>query len=588
MNFAEAMEYIDELNSVGISLGLERVKSVLEKLENPQDSLRCIHIAGTNGKGSVGAFLSSVLQKSGKRVGHYQSPTLFEYRDRIMLNGVAISEKDVAELLTTIRAIDKDILKNGTLTSFEAETVMAFLYFKKKNCDYVILEVGMGGRQDATNVISNPILSIITPISMDHTSILGNSLTAIAEEKAGILKKGCPAVIGIQTDEAMKVLLEACRKLDITPVTEQSELLKREGWSLEGQKFTYGKWNHMRISLIGEYQPENAGLALEALEVLQERDSEITDDMVLAGMQAAIWPGRCEVLWHEPTVIVDGAHNPAGAEKLAETMKYFPGKKIRIAMGVYRDKDYRTMLKTLASFSESICCFSPIGARGLEADKLASEAKAFFPEVATADSSEQALRYLKDISDKEDVILCCGSLSIVKGISEAVTDVFGGRNVEKWNRILHHPVFIETLAAIREQEKDRVFCHHDLNHLLDVARISWIAVLEQNLGLSKDAVYGAALLHDLGRWKQYTSQKPHHIAGAELAQRILPDAGYTEEEIANITEAILYHGEVSTEHPKKLALLLYQADKLSRNCFLCEAQPQCKWPVTQQNNDLRY
>lgn len=587
MNYAEAMDYIEELNKKGISPGLERVQSILGMLGNPQDALRCIHIAGTNGKGSVSAFLVSALQKSGRKVGHYQSPTLFDYRDRIQVNGEAIPEEAVASLLSRIREADSNAenVYAGSLTSFEAETIMAFLHFRNEGCEYVVLETGMGGRLDATNVITQPIVTVITAISMDHTGMLGNTLEEIAAEKAGIIKDGCPVVIGVQQPEALNVLLQHGSKHHAKIIRVMPEDIIKEKWNLDGQLISYGKWQHLRISLLGDYQPENAAVALETLALLQQKDVAVSDDMIAAGMQAAVWPGRFEVLHRNPTIIVDGAHNPAGAEKLARTLDYFTGHTIRIAMGVFRDKDYKGILRHLSGYSNTICCFAPEGRRGLEAEALADAAGAYFENVMTADSPKDAIQKLAARTMQEDIILCCGSLSIVKDVTEAVSELYGNGNAARWNRILHHPLFRQNMAELEQAERDREFCRHDLSHLLDVARIAWILALEQGLSIEKDLIYGAALLHDLGRNRQYRDNVAHSDASAELAAVILPETGYRQDEIKQILEAIRYHGEL-TEATGIAAGLLYEADKRSRNCFACAVADRCKWPKTQQNQNL--
>ena len=427
MNYEESLQYINQLNSRGISLGLERITALLEFLGNPQDTLRCIHVAGTNGKGSVCAFLDSVLQKAGLTVGRYISPTLYDYRERMQINGQWIAEDDLASVLTAVRAAcDRMAEQNMELpTVFEVETAAAFLYFQQKQCDYVLLEVGMGGRLDSTNVIKKPALSVIASISLDHTAMLGDSLAAIAEEKGGIIKSGCPVVIGPQRQEAMDVLLKCCERCSVTPALTDANGVQRKEWSIEGQIFSYKNWPNTHISLLGDYQCSNAAIALEALQILQKEQPVLSPEVILEGLKEAKWPGRFEVIHKKPLVIVDGAHNPAGAEALAETLQHFADRQIILLMAVFKDKQYTEIARLMSRCSDQICCFPTKEARGLDAAMLAEAVKPFYKHVRVADSAEDAIgQAFEQISgnDKENdaIVVSFGTLSMIDDVHSAV------------------------------------------------------------------------------------------------------------------------------------------------------------------------
>ncbi len=423
MNYEEALQYINQLNSKGIALGLERMEALLERLDNPQKGQRFIHVAGTNGKGSVCAFLDSALREAGLRVGRYISPTLYDYRERIQINGQYISKQAVASLLTKIQQACVQMERQGldTPTVFEVETALAFLYFAQQRCDYVLLEVGMGGRLDSTNVITQPVLSVITPISLDHTRMLGDHLAAIAAEKGGILKPYCPAVIGPQQPEAQAVLAERCQQCGITPLLVDGSQIQKQHWDWQGQRFSYGRWPQLTIGLLGDYQQINAAIAIEALQLLQKKESALTDGAIQAGLVKTRWPGRFEIIGQAPLFVVDGAHNPAGAQALAQTLQaHFAGKRIWLLLGVFRDKDYSQIGAILSGCSQTVFCFQPQHERGLEAELLAAAVAPYFQQVQVAESAEQAAQQVLQRADREDVIVSCGSLSTIHAVQQAV------------------------------------------------------------------------------------------------------------------------------------------------------------------------
>lgn len=423
MNYEEALQYINQLNSKGIALGLERIEALLDRLGNPQKGQRFVHVAGTNGKGSVCAFLDSALREAGLRVGRYISPTLYDYRERIQIDGQYISKQAVASLLTTIQQACVQMERQGLEppTVFEVETALAFLYFAEQHCDYVLLEVGMGGRLDSTNVITQPVLSVITPISLDHTRMLGDNLAAIAAEKGGIVKPHCPAVLGPQQPEAQAVLTARCQQCGITPLQVDVNQIQKQQWSWQGQRFSYGRWSQLTIGLSGDYQRVNGAIAIEALQLLQKEEPALTDEAIRAGLAKARWPGRFEIIGQAPLFVVDGAHNPAGAQALAQTLQeHFSGKRIWLLLGVFRDKDYQQIGAILSGCSQTVFCFQPQHERGLEAELLAAAVAPYFQQVQVAESAEQAVQQVLQRADREDVVVSCGSLSTIGAVQRAV------------------------------------------------------------------------------------------------------------------------------------------------------------------------
>lgn len=423
MNYEESLQYIDQLNRKGVALGLTRIRVLLALLGDPQKEIRCIHVAGTNGKGSVCAMMDCALRGAGLRIGRYISPTLYDYRERIQVNGAYIGCDDVARLLTVVREACAQMARQEqeAPTVFEVETALAFLYFREQHCDYVLLEVGMGGRLDSTNVITQPVLSVITPISLDHTAMLGATLEAIATEKAGVIKKGSPVVIGPQPPEALQVLLARCAALQVQPVVVEANTIKQITWSELGQCFAYGCWPAVQIGLLGDYQCGNAAIALEALQLLQHRESALTDTVILEGLRTAQWPGRFAVICQRPLFIVDGAHNPAGAQALAQTLQqHFAGRRILLMMGVFRDKDYKQILQMLCGCSDTLFCFQPKQARGLESAALLEAAKPFYGRVVDAKTAERAVALAMAEATADDVVVSFGSLSTIKMVQEAV------------------------------------------------------------------------------------------------------------------------------------------------------------------------
>lgn len=423
MNYQESRKYIEDSQKYGSVLGLDNMRELMGRLGNPQDKLKIIHVAGTNGKGSVIAYLYTVLREAGYRVGRYISPALYSYRERMEVSGEAVSREDFAICLSrTAQAISR-MTEEGLPhpTPFEIETAVAFLFFEMKKCELVLLEVGMGGSLDATNIIKTPVLSVLASISIDHIGFLGNTLGEIAKTKAGIIKKGCPMITIHQKAEAENAIKDVCGICGV-PFREadgNQALVIEE--SPEGQSFRY-EGEEYRISLGGVYQKENAVLAIETLKMLSEIGFPTIEEQRKEGLFRTRWNGRFTVLSREPLFIVDGAHNPAAAEKMASSIRhYFDGKKIYFIIGMFRDKDYREVLSKTCPYAEKIFTIeAPDNPRALPAEELALAAREFHRDVQAMKSVEEAVETAYSLAGEEDVILAFGSLSFIRVLSETV------------------------------------------------------------------------------------------------------------------------------------------------------------------------
>lgn len=415
MNYRQAMEYIESLQTLGSVPGLENIINLCEKLGNPQDDLKFIHIAGTNGKGSVSAYLSSVLGSGGYKVGTYNSPVIRDYRERICVNGRMISQKVLCELLEQVKEACDLLVSEGKShpTPFEVETALGFLYFREKKCDYVILECGMGGKLDATNLVKNTVVAVFTPIGMDHMGFLGDTIEEIAGQKAGIIKPGCRIVSAQQREEAARVLEQVSGKQQTAVDFVQTEDASQIRYGLEKQSFVYKEKQTIKIALAGQYQIENALIALKVIEVLREEGIKISECAVEKGFASARWSGRFEILGRKPYFIADGAHNEDGARKLAQSIRfYFTKKKIIYIMGILKDKEYDKIISLTAPFATHIITVkTPDNPRAMDAYELAQAASAYHKSVTAAGSLEEAVEISYLLADKDSVIVSFGSLS---------------------------------------------------------------------------------------------------------------------------------------------------------------------------------
>lgn len=426
MNYKEARVYLDEVSKYGSVLGLESMRELLHRLGDPQNELKFIHISGTNGKGSVLAYLSTILSGAGYRTGRYISPTLFSYRERIQVDGEYIEKESLACHVTAIAAAAEDMQKAGlpSPTVFEIETALAFLYFKEKRCDIVTLEVGCGGLLDATNVITTTVMEVIASISMDHTDLLGDTLAKIAAQKAGIIKPDTMVVSAQQKSEAAQVIEDTCKEQHCTLQMVDESKISNVHYGAEGQTFSYKTWENVAISLAGSYQIKNAALALEGVEALRKLGYALSDQQVREGLLHTAWRGRFTTLRRDPTVIIDGAHNPAAALELKESLeRYFPGKTLYFVMGIFKDKDYAQVIDLTAPLARHIITVeTPGNPRALPARELAEAVGKVNPSVEWADSVAHGVEKALAMAGKEDAVIVFGSLSFLGEAADAVNE----------------------------------------------------------------------------------------------------------------------------------------------------------------------
>ncbi len=415
MTYKEARAFIDDTAKYGYVLGLDTERELLSRLGNPQDELKFVHIAGTNGKGSTLAYISTILKEAGYRVGRYLSPTIFEYRERIQVNETYISEEAVARLASLVKEAGEAMLAEGLShpTTFEVETAMAFLYFKEMGCDIVVLECGMGGLTDATNVVKTTEVSVFAEIGMDHMGFLGDTVEEIAQIKAGIIKPGTIAVSAAQRPEVRAVLRETCAKQHTEYREVCKEDIRDENYIFDNQTFTYKNYKELKPGLTGSWQIDNAALAVEAVEALRDRGYQISEEALRKGLTETVWPGRFTTVGHHPLFIVDGAHNRDAADRLLETLQlYFPEKRKIFITGVLADKEYDYVMSRLTPLaSHVITVMTSNNPRALPAEELAEDVKKYNLHVEAAGSLKEAVRRARSYAEQEDLILAFGSLS---------------------------------------------------------------------------------------------------------------------------------------------------------------------------------
>lgn len=403
MNYLETLNYIHSLGNFSMPAGLERIKTVLEKLGNPQNSFKSIHIAGTNGKGSVSTMLAKVFETAGYKTALFISPYVIDFRERIQINGEFISENDLC--LYAQRVKDTNI----KLTEFEFITAIAFLYFSDKKCDIAIIETGLGGRLDATNALTNVIASVITKIGLDHTAILGDTIEKITAEKCGIIKNAPVITSFNQSNAAMSVLNE------YNPIIPDKALLEILKSDVTGNTYIY-KGIQYSTSLIGEHQIENS---LIVIETVKNCGIDISDEIVKNALSNAYFPARLEVISQKPLVVLDGAHNPDGAAALKVFLKQY-GQKASAIIGMMKDKDYDTVLREcLPYIYKAVAVEVENVPRTLTADELCRSARKY-TECLAAQSYNEAIEMLKN----EEVIFVFGSLYLASGIREKLKSFY--------------------------------------------------------------------------------------------------------------------------------------------------------------------
>lgn len=438
----DPIAYINTPRWQASRLGLERIRELLERLGRPQDRLKFVHVAGTNGKGSICAYLASILSAAGYRTGMFTSPYIERFEERIRVDGAMISPDELRDVTLAVREHAEAMAEEtgDHPTEFELMTAVALEHFARCGCDIVVLEVGLGGRLDSTNVIDAPEACVIARIGLDHTALLGNTLAAIAGEKAGIIKEGSAVVSWPQESEAMAVIEHAAAEHGCelrVPDFEQLEegAIRWEDGASPFRSFSYREWTDLRTGILGSYQPQNATVALEVVSVLRGRGWHIPDEAVRAGVARTRWPGRFEIVEGGSSpdgfaIVVDGGHNPQGARALADSLaEVFPGRKPVFVIGVLEDKDYPRMLEDVLPLGSAFVCVTPDNPRALPAHKLARAIRWTGQDLlgcsacvnpVVARDFEDAIRRARELAGPDGLICAFGSLYSVAALKEAV------------------------------------------------------------------------------------------------------------------------------------------------------------------------
>lgn len=417
MNYREALEYVEAELKGGCNPGLKRIKRLLELLGNPHKELKAIHIAGTNGKGSVSAMISSILKESKYKVGTYISPHLIDYRERYSVNGIMISESRFTKYTELLK--DKieymKSRKEEIPSQFEMLTALAFLYMRDEKVDVVVIEVGLGGRYDATNVVDS-MISVITSISYDHMGILGESIKEIAFEKAGIIKKNGLTILYPQKHiEAENVVGAVCRELNNKLIKVKADVVIPKKFGIDGQIFDYyyedNKYNDIKLPLLGDHQLLNAAVAITTAVSLADFGFKIDKNDLLKGIENTRWPGRLSIVSNDPLIIIDGAHNSDGVSALSDALKkYFRGKELILVMGMLKDKEYSKSIEILSPMANIFIATQPLSERALSAEEVGREAKKYCSNVMIEPSLADAINKANNMYNSNSVICISGSL----------------------------------------------------------------------------------------------------------------------------------------------------------------------------------
>ena len=422
MLYEEALAYLDKVSASGSIMGLDSIRALTNELGNPQDDLKVIHIAGTNGKGSILNYTSNILTDAGYKVGVYSSPSVLGYLERFQISGKWMKEEELPPLVEKVKAAADRMAEKGLAypTVFELETAVAFLYFKESACDYAVIECGMGGELDSTNIIKKPLVCAFAAISLDHVGILGSTIEEIAETKSGIIKPGASVVTGWQKQEAEAVLRKKAEKTGTEIIEVQKGMLVRgdtgggtggsgAGGRFDGQRFSYKEHKDLYIKLLGKHQIENAAVAIDIIDALKKKGAVINEDNIRSGLENAVWPGRFEIIKKTggQVFVVDGAHNEDASKRLAESLdEYFGEEKLEAVMGIFRDKDYRTVIKNLAPHLKKVYTIDlPDKKRNFGKENLAEELKSVNIDAEPAESLKAA------IDKANGNVLVTGSLS---------------------------------------------------------------------------------------------------------------------------------------------------------------------------------
>jgi len=429
MNYEEALNYINDKEKFGSNLRLDTIRKLLELLGDPHKELKCIHIAGTNGKGSTSSYLATMLKEAGYKVGLYTSPYLERFNERISINGMDIPDERLAEITERVKDRIQIMIQEGWEhpTTFEIITAIGFVYFKEENVDYVVLEVGLGGRLDATNVIDKSILSIITTIDYDHMDVLGDTLGKIAYEKAGIIKEKGTVLSYPQQQEAIEVIKKVCEErnaeLTICPLENVRIVELNEYGGVFDYHFNNSTFKNLEISLIGQHQVYNAALSVAAMVLLREKGLvSISDEQIRAGLKKTRWKGRLEVLNRHPLFVIDGAHNPQGVRTLADNLKRFRYNRLILGLAILKDKDVEKMVKIITPLADEIIITEANIYRKMKAEELEQIINRYNKNTHIEKDIKKAIDKSYELAKEDDLILFMGSLYLIGDLRKIYTE----------------------------------------------------------------------------------------------------------------------------------------------------------------------
>lgn len=418
MNYRESLEFIHSRMKFGSRPGMERIEALCKAFDNPQDKLKFVHVAGTNGKGSTCNMISSILTSAGYKTGLFTSPFIVDFRERIQINGEMIVETELAEIMTRVKPVTEKLSEQGIEpTEFEIITVVAFLYFLENNCDIVVLEVGLGGKLDSTNIIKQSEVSVICSISMDHTDVLGDTLLKIADQKCGIFKENGKVVAYPQPDFSVeRFIKEKAKEKNCEYFPSELSKIRLVKDELDGLTIIYAGLS-FKIPLTGKHQIYNFATAISAVNVLKMNGWEISAKNMIDGIQSLKIPARVEIVSRSPLVIIDGGHNAEGIDALSDCLKkYCSDKKIIAVFGMMKDKDCAKAVETLAPLFSAVYTTTPSNPRSLSAKELADKVKAYCKKVKAVDEPAKAYEKALKKADENDVVLVCGSLYLASDI----------------------------------------------------------------------------------------------------------------------------------------------------------------------------
>ena len=422
MTAEQAIEYIHSVCWKGSIPGLGRTQTLLSLMGNPHERLKYVHIAGTNGKGSTAAMTANILRKAGYRTGLYTSPYIYRFNERMQIDGEPISDEELAEITQWIQPLAQSMEESPT--EFELVSCIAFEYFARSHCDIVVLEVGMGGALDSTNVIPCPEVAVITNIGLDHTDVLGSTVEEIARTKAGIFKAGGDAVVYRSTPGVEAVFEEVCQQQNVRLTKADFDSLRLVSHSLEGQVFDCGARKALQLPLLGDHQLHNAAVVLSVADTLIRKGWNITEDHIREGIATVSWPGRFDIMRKDPLFIIDGGHNSQCIEALVKNMRdYLAGKRIIVLTGVLADKDYVDMYKPVMALVEEFVCITPPSPRKLDAPLLAQYLTQAGVRATPYDSIKEGVAAAIEKAGADGVVLCFGSLYSIGSIRDALMEL---------------------------------------------------------------------------------------------------------------------------------------------------------------------